>query len=937
MSKAPTKTGTSSAKTTATASNKTTGAGSSKTTATASKKTAGGGGASKTTAAASKKTAAASKKTAAAASKKTAAKKTTEKFTVWAFGQKKQLDIDTTLETNATLNAALSFPQPKSGVHAIVLHCTAGNSPAENTVNNTWNPKYQRRVEQKKKRDEWKKALAEWKKKHDEWLKKKKPKSEEPKKPVEPKKPEALASANYVLERCPATVSSADDPFPILHRLVPDSRYTAHTDSNAGTIGIEIVNAANEWKLASKRVEPTLPGKALPPLDENAFIAPTKANAKAVAPAFIGSKWQAFQDLQYEQLILFLRHLCVTHGIPRQFVGKTVKEMFTKAADKKLAKAVHNFQGIFHHKNVATKPCPGILQRNRIYRGITEEWWMPCEMDGAARTYYSGPFQQPKFVSAKDMKKGYFLWKGTVKKSGQFEPDVEAATYKDADVSALCEYNSYFDRNNKETYYGYCEKPGGTYPVGNNRLWHGGVHLRPNPKNATVYAAASGTIVAARLVCHEDTEKNNDYGSQRFVLIQHAVHELDAKGTVDYKSDPKIIFSLYMHLEKFADLKKEDDRNPPWFNIWLRNAKEDEKKDIEKSSGDGRGSVFFPNVEVSVGDILGIAGKYGKDPNCLHFEIFRPIQGAKNKEEAQKKAALKIDNKTTKPNKEFYADPSDKDGYCDDKTLDGILKDRMNTELAKADPVIAARILRDAATYHLSEWAIAETAFDKQYESIIKKHPFKKKTILKQKEQQWAHINRFLWWQDACKNQALAKQLGKEGFAYFYHPVTFMQCVNENAALEYTANITLASGAKTAAAKKDAAKKIPLTVSFNRISQHGGLAQDTLKDATLEYTAWINGTKVSSVSKKHSVMGTPVALDKSWTKKVVIPEDGKLEVKVLSFILKGKGLRESYDAAEATLNKNSSTPWGTGQESVVVESDRNLFSAIFTVKKMESK
>ena len=67
---------------------------------------------------------------------------------------------------------------------------------------------------------------------------------------------------------------------------------------------------------------------------------------------------------------------------------------------------------------------------------------------------------------------------------------------------------------------------GGWYPVSENTLWHGGVHLEAGDvTGATVHACLPGTVVAARLGAGEAAE--GPFGSRNFVLIRH---EMPARG-----------------------------------------------------------------------------------------------------------------------------------------------------------------------------------------------------------------------------------------------------------------------------------------------------------------------------------------------------------------------------------------------------------------------
>ena len=61
---------------------------------------------------------------------------------------------------------------------------------------------------------------------------------------------------------------------------------------------------------------------------------------------------------------------------------------------------------------------------------------------------------------------------------------------------------------------------GGWYPVSENTLWHGGVHLAAgDAARPTVHACLPGTVVAARLGAGETAE--GPFGSRNFVLVRH--------------------------------------------------------------------------------------------------------------------------------------------------------------------------------------------------------------------------------------------------------------------------------------------------------------------------------------------------------------------------------------------------------------------------------
>ena len=65
---------------------------------------------------------------------------------------------------------------------------------------------------------------------------------------------------------------------------------------------------------------------------------------------------------------------------------------------------------------------------------------------------------------------------------------------------------------------------GGWYPVSENTLWHGGVHMEVGEATrATVHVCLPGTVVAARLGTGEAAE--GPFGSRNFVLVRHEMPE----------------------------------------------------------------------------------------------------------------------------------------------------------------------------------------------------------------------------------------------------------------------------------------------------------------------------------------------------------------------------------------------------------------------------
>ncbi|MSQ81476.1 MAG: hypothetical protein EXR77_00965 [Myxococcales bacterium] len=136
-----------------------------------------------------------------------------------------------------------------------------------------------------------------------------------------------------------------------------------------------------------------------------------------------------------------------------------------------------------------------------------------------------------------------------------------------------------------EAYFRNIEDPndgaiGGTFPIGSNGQWHGGIHLHL-PAGSPVMAMFAGRVVAAKSSMPGEPEPA--FGSNNFVVLKHEI----AVDDTDPASRKFRFWSLYMHLlpfdssvdhtEAMAQLKNEkldeDERNriaPDWVHQ-LRN------------------------------------------------------------------------------------------------------------------------------------------------------------------------------------------------------------------------------------------------------------------------------------------------------------------------------------------------------------------------------
>jgi hypothetical protein len=116
------------------------------------------------------------------------------------------------------------------------------------------------------------------------------------------------------------------------------------------------------------------------------------------------------------------------------------------------------------------------------------------------------------------------------------------------DISKAAEASHILVRNSETA------RQGGTYPIGPNQTWHGGIHLfppQPNParkKKYPVHAMFDGIVVAAHF-----EEKARELGHNNFVLLKHRIEipKRNAKPKEDgtLPTDELEFFTLYMHLD----------------------------------------------------------------------------------------------------------------------------------------------------------------------------------------------------------------------------------------------------------------------------------------------------------------------------------------------------------------------------------------------------
>ncbi|CAD5197957.1 hypothetical protein [Pseudomonas sp. FEN] len=165
---------------------------------------------------------------------------------------------------------------------------------------------------------------------------------------------------------------------------------------------------------------------------------------------------------------------------------------------------------------------------------------------------------------------------------------------------------------------------GGTYPLGQGGLWHGGVHFDKNTAalldQEAVRCIADGEVIAYRI----DQAYPTALGANRepatystaFALVKHRLSlPGEPHGAIPLLPSPSLTFySLYMHLLSWEHYQREPDRARPSF--W-------------RGAPEAKGQVILLDTPhaIKAGALIGHPGAFStpRHPNgddLLHLEIF---------------------------------------------------------------------------------------------------------------------------------------------------------------------------------------------------------------------------------------------------------------------------------------------------------------------------
>jgi hypothetical protein len=276
-------------------------------------------------------------------------------------------------------------------------------------------------------------------------------------------------------------------------------------------------------------------------------------------------------------------------------------------------------------------------------------------------------------------------------------------------------------------------------PLGESRLWHGGVHLKGQEESAPVYAVLRGQIVAARMgpPC--------PIGSCNFVLIRHTINLAKIAWTV---------FSLYYHLAWATEITEGEEGIS-----WLRHLSgRKERTTLE------RGEIAMLDFHVEAGDVIGRIGEAGPSgyrEEQIHFAIF---SGQEKGQELD-------------PGYWELIEGDNFDRFCTNHALISRI-DRPSGSIP-ADGLISRRELRNfflfrpqrtelrrMVVHHRSEWTTGDWIKDlNQSPDFAALSPARRRRLIEQQ------ILPGLWW-----TPEVARHVGlpTDEMIYSYHPIGFL-------------------------------------------------------------------------------------------------------------------------------------------------------------------
>jgi hypothetical protein len=347
---------------------------------------------------------------------------------------------------------------------------------------------------------------------------------------------------------------------------------------------------------------------------------------------------------------------------------------------------------------------------------------------------------------------------------------------------------------------------GGTFPFGQNRTWHGGIHFEC-PDGAPVVAPLPGRVVAARL--GPGPPADTPYGSSRFILCRHDLPALlrPALGEAAQAFDEHPLFTLVMHLAPAAPTGPaagralQPNRTPEIRPAWCRLRGEHPvlPPDAVEALGAGRIASGL-DVPVGAGEVLWAAGTArtaGRDLSLVHAELFST--GKTDIYSTLDRVLKRVPGETAFGN---AAPASDRpplsfqvvDAPDRDEPPDGL--DAITEALARAAPdnrPPAADPDASAVPDLLSERSFFDRLFEDEAEAVrlfFALHPAARslRTVACRFTSEWKRDpfgggwfsdsgrERFLWWEAAARHIGA---LPADGRVWHYHPARLLALLAE--------------------------------------------------------------------------------------------------------------------------------------------------------------
>ena len=293
-----------------------------------------------------------------------------------------------------------------------------------------------------------------------------------------------------------------------------------------------------------------------------------------------------------------------------------------------------------------------------------------------------------------------------------------------------------YDNNEKEV-------DGGFFPVGpigQSRLWHGGLHLKLD-RGAPIVAPFSGKVVAARQVKEDEWPK---IGSSNFVLLRHEM----TVGGAQIK-----FFTLFFHVE---DESGDESKRPVWM-----------QKHWKQLQG---GDVQTFEDAVGAGEIVaraGEAGPPGKWSGQIHLEIFSEEEIGEKVDPGFWKTFDGTQNLDKKSGPRFCAIPEIINPI--DANKNKFLAGAEISAFYRNNPARVA--FHKYATRHPSEWGD-----NGDYENALNAAPdFGALPRAKKHELYESQIASMLWWGDHIGETGLPD----DKIVWTYHPITFIAWISD--------------------------------------------------------------------------------------------------------------------------------------------------------------